>query len=100
MSPLGLQHRVPLKLDPPLNFCSGGRNDDQGRPREVGPGADLDGRRAGTRVLKCEARLTSFSNRSARARMSSRWVWPYLWMSEARSPGATKVISRIRISAR
>jgi DNA-directed RNA polymerase specialized sigma24 family protein len=31
MSQLGLQHRVPLKLNPPLNFCSGGRNDDQGR---------------------------------------------------------------------
>ena len=30
MSQLGLQHRVPLKLNPPLNFCSGGRNDDQG----------------------------------------------------------------------
>ena len=29
------------------------------------------------RVLKCEAMITSFSNMSARARKSSRWVWPY-----------------------
>ena len=52
------------------------------------------------RVLKCEAMITSFSNRSARSMMSSRWVWPNLWMTEARSPGATKVISRISTSAR
>ena len=36
MSQLGLQHRVPLKLNPPLNFCSGGRNDDQGRMSKYG----------------------------------------------------------------
>ncbi len=51
------------------------------------------------RVLKCEAMITSFSNRSARSIKSSRWVWPNLWISDGRSFGATNVISRIKIWA-
>ncbi len=35
--------------------------------------------------------MTSFSNRSARASRSSRWVCPNLWISDGRSLGATNV---------
>ena len=44
--------------------------------------------------------MTSFSNLSARARKSSRCVWPCLWIKDGRSLRATKVISMMRISAR